>query len=183
MKNTCASRLICLCLLLFAPAAFCQSAGFGGGIFLSIGGESAHTPHFGSGYVIPLVGAYAEWLTPRVHPGLDLRYEGGTNGVHGALVGPRASMSLTGGFVHPYAETLFGSNHANLETAGGTVIEPGQPVPDRNRDGVTIQGVAGFDVDFSRCCRWRLEFSQSRFSGIPDSHPHAVTTGIVVHFR
>ena len=92
-------------------------------------------------------------------------------------------MSIAGDRLHPYAEALFGPNHADIQSTDVTIIVPGQPVPNTNRDGVTIQGVIGLDMDLSQNCRWRLEFTQSRFSGIPDSHPYAVTTGIVVHFR
>jgi|SRR5579859_4006231 len=177
------SRVVILTSLyvsLVAPGAFCQSSGFGGA-FLSIGGQSAHTPHFGRGAVIPLVGVYGEWLTPRVHPGLDLRFEGGSTGVRGTLAGPRASISVAKTWIHPYGEALFGPNHADLDSSGVVIIVPGQPVPNTNRDGITIQGIAGLDMSLSQHWRWRLEFSQSRFSGIPDSHPHAVTTGIVFH--
>jgi hypothetical protein len=188
MKISHASCLICLCFMLFAGDAFCQGSEsqgpeIGFGVFLSVGGESAHTPHYGSGTAIPLAGVYAEWVKHRVRPGLDLRIEGGTNGVHGPLVGPTISVTTAQGYMRPYAEVLFGPNSANLDTPGGVIIEPGQPVPDTNRDGVTAQGVVGLDFAVSRFCSWRLEFTQSRFSGIPDSHPHAITTGIVIHFR
>jgi len=183
MKTSCATNLVFLCFSLIAPGALCQNSGFGGGVFLSVGGQSSHTPGVGSGPVIPLVGIYAEWLAPHVHPGLDLRFEGGSTGVRGTLVGPRASVSISGDRLHPYAEALFGPNHADIQSTGVTIIVPGQPVPNTNRDGVTVQGVIGVDMDISQLLRWRFEFTQSRFSGIPDSHPYAVTTGIVVHFR
>ena len=187
MRKTCLVSLICVCLQLFAGKAFGQSTQtspqIGFGIFLSVGGESAHTPHYGSGTAIPLAGVYAEWVRHRIRPGLDLRVEGGTNGVHGTLVGPTVSVVTAEGHMRPYAEALFGPNSANLDTPGGVVIEPGQPVPNTNRDGVTAQGVAGLDFAVSRFCSWRVEFSQSSFSGIAGSHPHAITTGIVVHFR
>ena len=181
MKSSCVVLPICLWISLIAPRVFCQSSGFGGGAFLSVGGESAHTPHFGHGTAIPLAGVFGEWQTPRVHPGLDLRCEGGSSGVRGTLVGPRASMDVARGWIHPYAEALFGPNHADIDSSTAIVIAPGQPVPNANRDGVTIQGAVGLDMSLSQHWRWRLEFTQSRFSGIPDSHPHAVTVGIVFH--
>jgi hypothetical protein len=183
MKISRASHPICLCFMLAAGEAFCQSPQtnpqIGFGVFLLVGGESAHTPLSGSGTAIPLAGVYAEWNRHRVRPGLDLRIEGGTNGVHGPLVGPTASVAIAEGQMRPYVEALFGPNNANLDTPGGVLIEPGQPLPNTNRDGVTAQGVAGLDFALSRFCSWRIEFSQSSFSGIAGSHPHAITMPVV----
>jgi hypothetical protein len=183
MKILRAANLICICISLVAPEALCQSSGFGGGAFLSVGGASSYTPGVVPGIPISLAGVYAEWLAPRVHPGLDLRVAGGATAVCGTLVGPRASVSIARDWLHPYAEALFGPNHADILSPAGTIIEPGQQAPNTNRDGVTVQGVVGMDMNLSQHWRWRLEFTQSRFSGIPGSHPHAVTAGIVVHFR
>src|ERR1700709_1582665 len=152
MRNFRVPVLTLLSLMLFAlPRANAQQAGFAGGAFLSVGSETSHTPGVGDSVFIPLAGAYFEWLRPRVHPGVDVRGEAGTLGVRGTLVGPRASMTFAR--FHPYAEVLFGPNHADLETASGT---------DTDRHGITTQGTIGVELDTSRFVRWRaIEFTQS----------------------
>jgi len=165
-----------LSLTLFAlPQAHGQETGFAGGVFASFGFETPHSPGMGCCVIVPLVGAYVEWLHPRIHPGLDVRGEAGTLGVTGTLVGPRASMTF--GRIHPYAEILIGPNHADFEPPGG-----GPPAPDTDRHGITTQGAIGLELDTSPHVRWRIiEFSQSSFSGIPNSYPRAFTSGIVFH--
>ena len=166
--------LTLLSLVLFAlPHAHAQQAGFAGGAFLSLGLETPHSPGTSCCAEILLAGVYVEWLRPRVHPGLDVRGEGGTLGVRGTLVGPRASMTF--GRIHPYAEVLIGPNYASLGYSGDTEID---------RHGITTQGVIGLELDTSPHVRWRIiEFTQSSFSGIPNSNPRAFSTGIVIHIR
>jgi hypothetical protein len=169
-------------MLLALPRARGQQAGFAGGAFVSLGFE---TPHNQGGFFIDEVaraGVYAEWLRPRVHPGLDVRQQVGRGGIQGTLVGPRASMTF--GRFHPYAEVLFGPTYADFEPPAGTIIPPGGPVPGADLRGITTQGTIGIESDLSPYFRWRIiEFNQSSFSGIPGSHPQAFTTGIVFHIR
>ncbi len=166
--------LTLLGLMFFAlPRVHAQESGFAGGAFVSLGFETPHDPGNFSIAEVARAGMYGEWLRPRVHPGLDVREQGGTSGIQGTLVGPRASMTF--GRFHPYAEVLFGPTYALLGYSGYTEID---------RHGITTQGTIGVESDLSRFFRWRIiEFSQSSFSGIPNSNPRAFSTGIVIHIR
>lgn len=142
------------------------------GAFLTLGLENHDIPNQPSPVSIPVVGIYGEWTRHRIHPGLDLRAEGGTEGIQGTLVGPRVSTSIYG--FHPYLEGLFGPNH--LATSNLT-----QPATDH--EGVTKEVAFGLDVGLHGNFRWRLvEFTFGSFSGVHGSTPHAITSGVVMHF-
>jgi hypothetical protein len=119
------------------------------------------------------LGLYAELPRLPLRPGLDLRCLCGDNGVQGMLTGPRISASL--GPFRPYAEALFGPNHA---TYSSSPTAAGQ-----DEHGVTSEGVLGLDYGSGRFFRWRVvEVSFGSFSGIPDSKPYSISTGVVFRF-
>ncbi len=116
------------------------------------------------------LGVYAELPRLILRPGLDLRCACGDNGVQGILTGPRVSADL--GPFRPYAEALFGPNHASY-SASPTV----SPV---DHSGITSEGVVGFDWGRDGFFHRRVvEVSFGSFSGIADSKPVSVSTGVV----
>jgi hypothetical protein len=123
---------------------------------------------------------YGEWLSPPhlsfINVGLDLRAD------RGVLVGPRISTGGSGPW-HAYGVGLFGPTQATYNP--GTVVYPyGTTPPDMTRYGVTSEGAFGVEVDVSSHCRWRIfELTGASFSGIPDSYPFTLQTGVVLHLR
>ncbi len=113
-------------------------------------------------------GIYAELNRNHLHPGIDLRGITASNGnVGGMLVGPRFSCSA--GVLHPYVEGLAGPNHALVL---GT-----------DHQGVIYEFTVGVEIAYSQNVRWRvLEYTHGVFTGLPDSHPDAYTTALVLHF-
>jgi hypothetical protein len=89
------------------------------------------------------------------------------------LTGPRISASL--GSFRPYAEALFGPNHATYSSS------PTAAALDER--GVNSEGVLGLDYGSGGFFHWRVvEVSFGSFSGIPDSKPYSVSTGMVFRF-
>lgn len=174
---------------LAVPALVAQQ--FEIGAFLAGGRQSAPQPVADStSSGVLLAGTYAEWVRPHIHPGLEVRYVsaggGGVDGpsaigVTGALAGPRASITL--GRIHLYVAALAGPNHAD-QAGSNQLVLPGQLPVNENRDGFTAQGTVGVDIDWHPHWRVRvIEFSQTRFTGLPDSRPFELTFGIVLHTR
>ena len=97
------------------------------------------------------------------------------------LTGPRISASL--GPFQPYAEALFGPNHATYDPTHATYVLPSATSPVVDEHGVTSEGVFGLDYGGGRFFRWRVvEVSFGSFSGIPDSKPYSISTGVVFRF-
>lgn len=144
------------------------------GVFGALGLQDVNAPGdstFTNG--IFTLGIYGELPRLQLRPGLDLRCLCGDNGVQGMLAGPRISASL--GPFQPYAEALFGPNHATYSSS------PTAAVLDEH--GVTSEGVLGLDYGSGRFFRWRVvEVSFGSFSGIPDSKPYSISTGVVFRF-
>jgi hypothetical protein len=144
------------------------------GVFGAVGVQDVNAPGdspFNS--AILTLGVYGELPRLPLRPGLDLRCICGDNGVQGMLTGPRISASL--GSFRPYAEALFGPNHATYSSS------PTAAALDER--GVNSEGVLGLDYGSGGFFHWRVvEVSFGSFSGIPDSKPYSVSTGMVFRF-
>jgi len=149
------------------------------GVFDALGLQDVNAPGdstFTNG--IWTLGIYGELPRLPLRPGLGLRCLCGANGAQGMLTGPRISASL--GPFQPYAEALFGPNHASYSSSPYS-SSPTAAVQDRH--GVTSEGVVGLDFGSGRFFRWRVvDVSFGSFSGIPDSKPYSVSTGVVFRF-
>jgi hypothetical protein len=144
------------------------------GVFDALGLQDVNAPGDSTfTNAIFALGIYGELPRLPLRPGLDLRCLCGDNGVQGMLTGPRISASL--GPFQPYAEALFGPSHA---TYSSSPTAAGQ-----DEHGVTSEGVLGLDYGGGRFFRWRvIEVSFGSFSGIPDSKPYSISTGVVFRF-
>ena len=152
------------------------------GVFGALGLQDVNAPGestFTNG--ILTLGIYGELPRLPLRPGLDLRCLCGDNGVQGMLTGPRISASL--GPFQPYAEALFGPNHADYDPTHATYVLPGAASPVVDEHGVNSEGVFGLDLGSGRFFRWRVvDVTFGSFSGIPDSKPYSVSSGVVFRF-
>lgn len=131
----------------------------------------------GGSVAIGAVGLYSQWNRTGFCPGLDLRLQGNTGNLHGALVGPRLAYQSKGQFrdFHPYVEALFGPNEFPRPSTPGIAFPP-------SYRGVTSAAIIGVDLDSNEVFRWRvIEFSRETFSGLAGVSPYTITTGIVLH--
>lgn len=150
------------------------------GAFAQLGLRYTSTPRDDVHQLPGVAGIYGEWLSPPhlslMNIGIELRAD------QGVLVGPRISTAAAGPW-HAYAGALFGPTHSTYNP--GTVMYPsGTPPPDNTRYGVTSEGIFAVEYDIARNCRWRIiEFTGASFSGIPDSHPFTIQSGIVLHLH
>jgi len=144
------------------------------GVFGAVGVQDVNA-HGDSQFnnAILTLGVYGELPRLPLRPGVDLRCICGDNGVQGMLTGPRISASL--GPFRPYAEALFGPNHATYS--------PSATAAALDEHGVSSEGVLGLDYSSGGFFHWRVvEVSFGSFSAIPDSKPYGVSTGIVLRF-
>ena len=145
------------------------------GEYVTVGGASGNPPSSNSPYPAGTVGIYAQWNRYGLCPGLDLRIQGNSGQLHGYLVGPRVVYQPRGK-LNPfrlYAEGLFGKNEIPYNTATQTF---------NSITGTTRAFAIGLDLHADSAFAWRvIEFTRGDFTGIPNSHPQTITTGIVLH--
>jgi hypothetical protein len=119
----------------------------------------------------------------RLNPGLDIRYAGTASGVYGLLTGPRISGRFE--YFQPYAEALFGVNHANGDLtlsngSGSGSTGNGSP---QDVSGIASVGVVGLDLRGSGVVHWRvLELSGGSYTGLTGSTLFTISSGVVVQF-
>jgi hypothetical protein len=169
--------ILCAITSLLAPPAYTQQRSepdkppFAVGVYDALGLQFEQIPSDQSGKGVFTLGLYGELPRVLLRPGLDLRCLCGDNGVQGMLTGPRISARVAE--FRPYAEALFGPNHA-------ISLDPSNPSAIEDRHGITSVGVLGVDFARKGFFNWRIiEVSFGSFSGIPDSRPITVSTGIV----
>jgi hypothetical protein len=150
------------------------------GEYATVGGASAAVPSTSSPYAIGTVGIYAQWNRYGLCPGLDLRIQGNASQLHGYLVGPRVAYQPRGrqNPLRLYAEALFGKNESPYNRAIVGVLDPAF----NSYTGTTRAVAIGLDFHSDSAFAWRvIEFTKGDFTGIPNSHPQTITTGIVLH--
>lgn len=150
------------------------------GEYVTVGGASTAAPTIRESYVVGAVGIYAQWNRYGLCPGLDLRIQGNSSQLHGYLVGPRVVYQPKGRMnpFRPYAEALFGKNETPYNTATPGILNP----TFNSITGTTRAFAIGLDLHSDSAFAWRiLEFTKGDFTGIPNSHPQTITTGIVLH--
>jgi hypothetical protein len=176
------SRLAVLLALSTGLSAYvrAQQPRWDAGAVLQVGLRYSSTPRDKVPQAPGAIGVYGEWLNPPhlwfVNLGLELRAD------QGVLVGPRISTGAAGPW-HAYAGGLFGPTHS-FYSPGIATYAYGTPVTDNTRYGVTSEGIFGIEHDLAHNCRWRIvELTGASFSGIPNSHPFTIQSGIVLHLR
>jgi hypothetical protein len=131
----------------------------------------------GGKVAVGAAGLYGQWNRRGLCPGLDLRLQGNSSYLHGALVGPRLAYKPSGDLhaFHPYIEALFGPNEYPRPATPFNSYLP-------SYRGITSAVVIGLDGDLTPHVRFRIvEYTRETFTGLAGANPYTVTTGIVLH--